>query len=245
MTRSVSEARNYVSHEPAKGVKFSAVSDTSTLTITNNALLQGLTTFTYECWLRIDKVPTTNNIFIGYYNTNKGFQGYIDTTGKVVIQVGNNTTNANFDSGGNLIDIGGWNHVAFVWDFSNNLVRAFLRGAQVNTAGLTGGTTNNPAANFFIGNNAGANRCFQGIIQEARLSNSVRYTAAGFTPSNRQLTTDSNTIGLWHMDEGVGTSIADSSGNSLTGTISGSPTPQWAGGYVLRRGTNVRATVVD
>lgn len=244
MTRTVSEARNNVSYEPAKGVKFSAVADTTTMSVTNNALLQGLTTFTFECWLKIDKVPTANNIFVGYYATNKGFQGYIDTTGKLVVQVGNNTTNTIFDSGANLIDIGAWNHVALVWSFANNLVRAFLRGTQVNTAGLTGGTTNNPAANFFIGNNASANRCFQGIIQEARLSNSERYTAAGFTPSNRQFTTDSNTIGLWHMDEGAGTFIADSSGNGLTGTLSGSPAPQWAGGYVLKQGTNTRVSVV-
>lgn len=48
-------------------------------------------------------------------------------------------------------------------------------------------------------------------------------------------------VGKWHMNDGSGTSIADSSGNSFTGTFASTPGPSWiwtgllsfkAGGYV-------------
>gem|GEM_PF-4959447 len=48
----------------------------------------------------------------------------------------------------------------------------------------------------------------------------------GFTPAT-SFTSDGNTVALWHLNEGSGTSATDSSGNGHTGTLTGSPTPTW------------------
>ena len=52
---------------------------------------------------------------------------------------------------------------------------------------------------------------FSGWIDEVRLSNSIRYTADFVRPAQRY-TTDANTVGLWHLDEGFGNVINDTSG---------------------------------
>lgn len=52
---------------------------------------------------------------------------------------------------------------------------------------------------------------FSGWVDEVRISNLIRYTA-NFTPPNASFTPDANTVGLYHFDEGSGTTILDSSG---------------------------------
>jgi hypothetical protein len=54
---------------------------------------------------------------------------------------------------------------------------------------------------------------FSGWIDEVRLSNSIRYTGDFVRPAQR-FTADPNTVGLWHLDEGFGNVINDSSGFS-------------------------------
>jgi hypothetical protein len=91
---------------------------------------------------------------------------------------------------------------------------------------LSGGNTDTNGGTFDIGNNAGNDRAFPGFIQEVRLSNSARYTGATYTIPTARFTVDANTIGLWHCDEGAGTSVADSGVNGLTGTLAGT-VPTW------------------
>lgn len=50
---------------------------------------------------------------------------------------------------------------------------------------------------------------FSGVIDEIRISDSVRY-ATTFTPSPSPFTTDSNTVLLWHLDERTGQTAYDS-----------------------------------
>ena len=72
---------------------------------------------------------------------------------------------------------------------------------------------------------AGAECYFNGLIDEVRISNSVRYSS-GFTPQTLPFTTDVNTIGLWHFDESVGTIVYDETSNNNDGSINGAT---WAG----------------
>src|SRR3990167_5512110 len=48
-------------------------------------------------------------------------------------------------------------------------------------------------------------------------------------------------VGLWHLDENIGTSVADSSGNSNTGTFNGTPT--WATGLVGGPASTIEANI--
>ncbi len=52
---------------------------------------------------------------------------------------------------------------------------------------------------------------FSGWIDEVRISKILRYTG-NFTPPSAPFTPDGNTVGLYHFDEGSGTTILDSSG---------------------------------
>lgn len=54
---------------------------------------------------------------------------------------------------------------------------------------------------------------FSGWIDEVRISDNVRYTGA-FTPPGAPFTPDTNTVGLYHIDEGSGTTVLDSSGTA-------------------------------
>lgn len=67
---------------------------------------------------------------------------------------------------------------------------------------------------------------FDGDIDEVRISNVQRYTAA-FTPALRH-TPDANTVGLWHFDEGAGNTALDASGNGMHFNLHGGY--QWVAG---------------
>lgn len=70
-----------------------------------------------------------------------------------------------------------------------------------------------------------------GEMDEIRLSNSLRYTGSSYTVPTAPFETDSNTMWLWHADEGSGTTATDASGNGNNGSLEvGGPSaaPQWS-----------------
>lgn len=74
---------------------------------------------------------------------------------------------------------------------------------------------------------------YSGWVDEVRVSNVLRYTN-NFIRSSRPFTTDANTVALYHLDEGAGDVIRDSSGavgGPSTGVrrFGGSPSgPTWS-----------------
>ena len=79
--------------------------------------------------------------------------------------------------------------------------------------GRSAGATNEPY--LVIGaekhDAGGAYPSFNGYVDEVRISNTVRYTG-NFTRPSGAFGTDGNTVGLYHFNEGSGTSVGDSSG---------------------------------
>lgn len=67
---------------------------------------------------------------------------------------------------------------------------------------------------------SGRSSPFTGLFDEIRVSNSVRYTQ-NFSVPQTPFETDSNTIGLYHCDEGDGLVLQDASGNENHGVIVG------------------------
>src|SRR5206468_12794804 len=102
-----------------------------------------------------------------------------------------------------------WYHVAGTYDGAR--MRLFVNGAQVAIQSTTGAIdqTANPLR---IGSADASGDFFAGTIDEVRLSNVVRY-AANFAVPSAPFAPDANTAGLWHLDEGGGTTTADASGN--------------------------------
>jgi hypothetical protein len=116
----------------------------------------------------------------------------------------------------------GWHHIAAVYDneftASNDRVGIYLDGAQF--ADNTGATDLTPgiwnsASELGVGAGNALNH-LEGFIDEARFSDTVRYSASYAVPSS-PFSPDASTRALWHFDEAVSsTSFADSSGNGNT-----------------------------
>jgi hypothetical protein len=60
---------------------------------------------------------------------------------------------------------------------------------------------------------------FAGYIDEMRISNSLRYTGTSYTVPAANFSSDANTVGLFHFNEGTGTTVNDDSGNNNNGSF--------------------------
>jgi len=111
----------------------------------------------------------------------------------------------------------GWHHYAMQYDRTN--FSLWIDGANVFSAALPAqlvlGT--NPLT---IGAQKAGFRAFNGYIDEVRISKSIRYHAP-FNPQIR-FVSDSNTVALYHFDEGIGSAVNDASGHGNNGLITGS-----------------------
>jgi hypothetical protein len=121
-----------------------------------------------------------------------------------------------------------WHHVAS--SYGGGSFRLYVDGSLVGSMDATD-QVRNPSNTLYLGATARYQHNFDtgrgthywppidGIIAEVRLSSTNRYTT-DFTPEPR-LTVDEWTLGLWHLDEGDGSTATDSSANQLDGTITG------------------------
>jgi hypothetical protein len=114
-----------------------------------------------------------------------------------------------------------WYHVVGDYDGSN--VRLFVNGTKA-AAIVTSGAIDQTNSPFRIGSGGdGGGDLFPGLIDEVRVSDTIRYRGngpgIGFVAPQSPYTPDAHTRGLWHLDEGTGTTTADASGNGNTGTL--------------------------
>jgi hypothetical protein len=109
-----------------------------------------------------------------------------------------------------------WQHYAMQYDGTNYMV--WIDGNLYFSTNCTAQIVNesNP---IHIGCQNSGWRPFNGWISEVRISDVARYSGP-FIPQTR-FAADTNTMALYHFDEGQGTTVADSSGNGNNGTIQG------------------------
>ncbi len=131
----------------------------------------------------------------------------------------------------NPLTAGAWYHVAVTYDgahvtFYVNGVQAGAQVAQTNVlVPPSGGTVR-------IGNTEETgDNYFKGVIDDVRLWNVVRTQADIAAFKDQELVgNESGLIGYWKLDEGTGTTVADSSSTGVTLNFFGSPT--WVAGNV-------------
>ena len=117
-----------------------------------------------------------------------------------------------------------WTHVAVVRDDSSGEAYFYKNGALVETETAsndpTGGTSAD--ADLTIGNNFANNNGYNGELAHVRVWNTAR-TADEISYYYNRLVDSTHTglVSYWKLDEGTGTSVADSSSNSNSGTITG------------------------
>ena len=148
--------------------------------------------FTFECWFRTTTVSGDRCIFaIGNEATDR----------QLVLTSGNDLKTDEYGVGGidispdNTVTTDTWHHAALTR--SGTTVTLWFNGVSQGT--ITSSATIGNANNLYIGALSDDAIDYSGYIDEFRVSNTARYTAA-FTPSTTPFQNDDNTILLLHMD---------------------------------------------
>jgi hypothetical protein len=116
-----------------------------------------------------------------------------------------------------------WHHIAAT--LGNGTLTLFVDGVATGS-GAYGASIGNSTGSLNIGGlirDGSWHPPINGYIGDVRISSTDKYPT-NFTPAST-LTTQSDTLALWHLNEGTGTVANDSGPNSLIGSVQG--TTQW------------------
>lgn len=115
----------------------------------------------------------------------------------------------------------GWHHVAMVLDNSANQLNLYLDGNRVNS--ITKPTAlRNSAHDVEIGRSYFDSNTWDGLIDEVRISNCVRYSGPSYTVPSAGFACDGFTPVLWHFNECAGATLlhdGNDGAGSLCGTV--------------------------
>jgi len=203
---------------------FSFRSGAAYVTIPDSASLDSTTDqLTVECWYSRASNQGDWNALVSKNGSDPGsFSGYalhffgnivhgsIQTIPSVGLEGGLATGNSH-------PSFPGWHHYAMQYDRTN--FSLWIDGAVVFAATLPAQLVLSANPLTIGAQNAGF-RAFDGYIDEVRISRAIRYNTT-FSPQTR-FVSDSNTVALYHFDEGFGSVVNDASGNGNNGIITGS-----------------------
>ncbi|MBI5359621.1 MAG: DUF2341 domain-containing protein [Planctomycetes bacterium] len=193
---------------------------------------------TIEFWFKASSIPASSYVTIlskGARGTDGAAEYEIMLDSAATLDVyrlkdDNVSAEADIATG---IQVNQWYHFAVTYDGSS-IVKVYLNG-QFKTSWGKSNAIYNSTRSLFIGKqeyNAGTpGYYFDGTIDEVRISNNIRYTS-NFVPQNTPFITDTNTTGLWHLDNDAG----DASGNGNNGALNGSP--YYTEGKVIAKGSS-------
>ena len=153
----------------------------------------------------------------GSVDQNDGYTLILNADGYISILVSNSV----WGISGSVLQAGVWTHLAMVRNSGNWSL--YINGTSIAMSSVTNQEPNTPSTDFYVGTADHANSFFNGTIDEVRISNEARYTS-NFTPPSEPFTTDGSTVGLYHFDEGIGSTAHDASTNHLDLTLVNSPT---------------------
>ncbi len=203
----------------------------------------GVTDFTIEFWLKASLTDNANGHICANANDDwinghviidrdifgsgdNGDFGISLASGRIAfgVSVGNGGTTL---CGTSTVADGQWHHIAAqrrasdgrLWLYVDGALQAERDGADGDASYRDGRTTSYPNSDPYLvfgaeKHDAGkAYPSYSGLLDEVRLSNTLRY-AADFTRPSAAFAPDANTVALYHFDEASGTAITDSSGAS-------------------------------
>ncbi len=123
--------------------------------------------------------------------------------------------------GSGIVELNTWSHVAVTYDGTDTV--GWLNGEEVNSVNENSANINPTNEPFNIGwRPFDTHYPFIGIIDEVRISKTVRYTQ-DFDVPEQQFVSDDDTVALYHLDEGEGEYTEDSSGNGNDAELIGDP----------------------
>ena len=207
------------------------------------AILRLAGSFTVSAWVNLNSLPTSGNIAsIVDKHTATGWENYeIDvrnTAGVYTWELlfNNNSGTAYTASYTATPGLGTWYLVTGVWDSSTSNEYLYLNGTLVATVNQAGAVPDASSGRYLqIGvQNQTAGKYLDGTVDDVRVYNRALsaaevgqlYGGASCGPA----APSSNLVGWWKMDDGSGSTFADSSSTANNGTLTGSPLPIWTNG---------------
>ena len=177
---------------------------------------------TMSIWVKLDSISANATPIKASVDSNNqvGFT-YLNSSSKLRYVYKAGGTTKKVDHSVSIENDGNWHHIAITWDTSRDELKAYLDGSQVGSTVGSLGSWSGTISDVVIGKNSVANNAYwKGHLDQASVFTVVVAIGtlynSGTTPD---LTGTSNMVGWWQMEEGSGTSIADDSGTSNTGTL--------------------------
>jgi len=196
------------------------------LTMGDVTILDGQDTFTISTWFNVDTFPASGYRIL-FISKDEAYELYMKISGLGLpyfyLRL-NNGSVSNTDTVSLSTDT--WYHIAAVHNSGGTDI--YLNGSAL-AEGLGSQTTiNNTSTPLTLGSRAGSyTYAFTGLIDEVAIfdealdSSAIAAIYNSGTPTD--LSGESNLVGYWRMEEGTGTTVADGSSNSNTGTLTNSP----------------------
>lgn len=204
------------------------------INIGNNPELKPTAQITIEALVKYDEFFSDSAghgiVSEGHYYSNTGFMLYQNTgTPYNRVRFFICTTTGNYISSSNtLLSLDTWYHLALTYDGST--LSLYINGVLDKSISATGGIKWTPEYDLLIGSTyTPTGSKFSGTIDEVRISSTAHTSFDTANPPS----VETDTVGLWHFDESVGTTAYDSSSYSNDGTIYGATWagPTWTNGY--------------
>lgn len=193
---------------------------------TSSSLDYSPDSISFETWIKPDSVSGRQLILsIGEKDSHKLHYELGINGGSVALAFRYGSNSYTSITSGNL-NSGIWSHVAIVISPINT--RFYINGKEVFNAAISSTPFLSFGSDIVLGDtyqqSSEVSGPFKGLIDEVRVSNSVRDVAALWNSGiyNFPLVADASTVLLWHLDESRGLTTAhDSSTNNLDGTLVG------------------------
>jgi len=214
------------------GISFDGTDDYINCGTGSSISLNG-TAITVEAWIKPTSMGADNGVIVKTSSDswNDGYGLYVDNDNRVKFFINHYSNNVAFAS---LTADGQWHHVAGTYDGST--IRIFVDGVE-GTSDSYSSSIVNSSNNLEIGRGFNNSWNYQGSIDQVRIWNTA---VSGTNLNNYKCVNDisahpniANLRANYIMNEGSGTSAADNSGNSNTGTISGA---SWISGSNVNYG---------
>lgn len=175
---------------------------------------------TLEFWIKVDDLSAARAV-ISWINDSAGFPFHVVllTDGTIRFNRSESGSGQAFDSDSGEVTTGSWLHIACTHDTAANQAVIYVDGASVKSGAHT---VNVDSGDGFLSLSRRDGQYFDGIIDEVRVWNVVRTQTQ--IQDNMRAALDGDETGLagyWKLDEGSGSTTADSTANSNDGTING------------------------
>ena len=226
--RDYSNFKKHGTEDAGKCLTFTAANTHRVSLASVNSDFQLVASFTIEAWVNPSSIAAGVQRIFGTKNGSNGV-GFGRNAAKLRLTL---CGVHDFDTTNNYLTAGTWTHIAvtFFNGVLNKSAEFFVNGSSVQTVtwgfGSDPGTTLSGAQ---IGADGASGEPWGGSIDHVKVYKGEARSAANIALYKDELPPNSSNLKLYmRFIEGSGTSAADSSGNSHTGTLTGTTgTPSW------------------